>query len=258
MQLRRENQVKVIHKAAAVIDCFAQKRDWSLTELTESLGWHTATLHRILSTLESIGYLQQDPLTRRYRLGLKLMNLGARVMDELDLPKLARPLMQELSSRCGETVYLAALQGCEVLYLEVAQAERPVRITAATGERRPAHSAGTGKVLLAHAPPDVVAACVSRRLERFTPRTLVVPEELEREFASIRARGYATSYQEHDDDVSSVAAPVRDATGNVTAALSISGPAFRLPPEALHELAPTLLDTARRLSTALGAPPDRS
>jgi len=251
LTVQNENHIKVIHKMAAVLDCFEQRTNWSLTELSERLGWHVATLHRILGTLESIGYLRQNPDTRRYRLGLKLVKLGLRAAEELELPKVARPYMERLSARCGESVYLGTMQRCEVIYSEVVPANRSVRTTARIGDRRPMHSTGTGKVLLAHAPKDVVEDYLSQTLPRFTDRTLVDPNSLKAELNAIRERGYAITFQEHDEDVASIAASVSDLTG-VVAALSISGPAFRLPPSTLHQLAPALLETARALSQSLG------
>lgn len=249
--MERGNHIKVLYKAATVLQCFEQQSDWSLTELQGHLGWHMATLHRILGTLEGIGYLSQDPVTRRYRLGLALVKLGRRAAEELDLSKVAAPVMTELSTACGETVYLANLHSGEVVYLGVAQANRPVRLTAEIGERRPAHSTGTGKVLLAYAPGSVLEQALSRALTPLTEQTIINPAALRAELATIRKRGYAVSYQEHDRDVASLAAPIYDSSGPV-AALAISGPAFRLPSDLLHRLAPTLLEAARRISGLLG------
>lgn len=250
---KRNNGVKVLHKAAAVLACFENQQEWSLTALSEQLGWHVATLHRILLTLEEIGYLQREKSSRRYRLGLKLIKLGLKSLEGLDLAKVAHPTMEDLSRRCGETVYLAGVQGEDVVYLDVVHPERPVRITADIGARRPLHSTGTGKVLLAYASPKLLAQVLSRPLPALTPHTITSRARLEQELVAIRQHGYAISFQEHSVDVASVAAPVLDATGAVVAALSVSAPAFRLPLEALHALAPTLKSAAMEISNQLGA-----
>lgn len=254
-EARRDNSVKVLFKAAAILECFEHQPEWSLTQLSERLGWNISTLHRLLSTLQAIGYLEQEADSRRYRLGLKLVRLGLKSQAGLDLARLARPSMEELVGRCEETVYLGKLQGQAVSYLGVVLPPRAVRITVNVGDLRPLHSTGTGKVLMAHVPPAFAAEYAAGGLERFTAHTITEAADLERELESIRRQGYAISDREHSLDVASIAVPVRDATGSVAAALAISAPAFRFSHETMLALLPGLQATAERITAHLGGNP---
>ncbi|MHB8732442.1 MAG: IclR family transcriptional regulator [bacterium] len=230
-----------------------------ITELSRRLGLGKSTVHRLCATLEHHGYLVRDPGTGRYRLSLRVFQIGSHALDALDLPARAMPALEALGAVTEETVHLAVLDGAEAIFIGKVESPRPLRLYSQVGRRCPAHCTAVGKVLLAHVGPGQRALAAARPLKRYTPKTITSAAALERELEEIRRRGYAADEEEFEDGIRCVAAPVRDYRGRVVAALSVSVPAGRLPRARAASLVEQVLDTARRVSEALGhrTAPDR-
>lgn len=259
----KPNSVRSVSRALAILEVLARKRgSQSLADIAALMRIPKTTVFRILRTLQREGYVQQDPATRQFKLGPKVLGLATAYLGGLDLREVARPALTDLRQRSEETVHLGLLDEGEVLYVEKVDSPQTIRMSSRIGARAPAHCTALGKAMLAHLPPEQVDQIIERHgLPSYTRATLTDPLALKAELASVRARGVAFDRQEHEEDVCCVAAPVYEAQGRVVAALSVSGPAFRLTPERMEEVAGWVLDASRQVSQQLGfteanAPPE--
>lgn len=222
-----------------------------VSDLARELGLTKSNVHRLLRTLADHGYVHNPGAAGRYEITLKLWELGARALDGLDVKAVAFPFMEELAALSGETVHLSVLDQGEVVYVDKVDSPRPVRAYSRIGGRAPAYCVATGKALLAHAPEAVVAA-VTKRLEPHTAGTITDPAALRAELQRIRRTGYAVNRGEWREGVGGAAAPIRDAGGQVVAAIGISGPTDRLRPRTLKRLVPAVVAAASAVSARLG------
>ena len=252
-------RVQVLDRAIALLNCFSvQKPEMGVGQLARVVGISKTAAHRLLSDLQQHGWIQQNTDDRRYRLGFKLVELGNRVIDGLDLAALAQPFLDSLARKTGETAHLAVLDEGMCYYIAKVESQHSIRMSSHVGKRNPAHCTAVGKTLLAHAPDSAVHRVVAKQgLPRFTRYTNTSIRRLKEELSLVRERGYAIDDQEFEENLRCIAAPVRDHTGKVVAAVSMSGPTMRATDQALPKLAEMVMDTARRISKALGAPGDR-
>lgn len=247
------NAVRSVDRAAALLLALGDSRgEAGVTELARRLGLHKSTASRLLATLEKRGLVEQDDETGRYRLGLVVIRLAEKAERTLDLRAIAMPELDRLARATSETTGLGIADGDQ--FLTVAQADGPnlVALGDWTGRGAPIHSVAAGKVLLAAMPEREILKLVRRGLDRFTDRTITQLEPLLEELARIRRRGYATAFGEFDAGLNGVAAPVHDARGQVTAAVDIWGPAFRITPVRMPELIQQVRETAAAVSVRLG------
>lgn len=248
-------RIQAIERAVAILNAFsAEDPELGVTELAERLGLHKSTVHRFMVNLDAAGLVERNPRTGRYRLGLRIFELGGLVMQQMNLWDEALPFLEGLVRDTGETGHLAVLDGGEAIYIERVESRRALRIPSAVGRGYPAHATNLGKVLLADLPPGRVAEIIAERgLAAYTPHTITDEAELHAELARIRERGYAIDNEEYDEGLRCIGAPVRDHSGHVVAALGIGGPVTRITPERVGELADLVMAAARGLSRRLGA-----
>lgn len=246
-----------VERAIAILQAFSHTQpERGVSELSRELGVHKSTVYRLLATLERHGLVARNPETERYRLGLELLVLAAQVVEHMDLREIARPHLRALSERCQETVNLAILHEDQVMDIEqFAPPVRSVKNIGWVGRRMPAHCTAAGKVLLAHLPPEKLERFLRSRLERLTPRTITDPDRLREELVRVRERGYAIAEEELEDGLNALAAPIYDHAGAVNAAVSLAGPAFRIPPTMFPHLAALLLETCAKISAEMGHRP---
>jgi IclR family acetate operon transcriptional repressor len=247
------NAVRSVDRAAALLIALGESQgEAGVTELARRLGLHKSTASRLLATLQRRGIVEQDEETGRYRLGLVVIRLAEQAERTLDLRAIALPELEQLARATHETAGLGVLEGDEVLF--VAQADGPNLIAVGdwTGRASTLHANASGKVLLASLAEREVLRIVRRGLTRYTDRTITELEPLLEELARARRRGYATAASELERGLNAVAAPVRDARGQVAAAVEVWGPAFRLSPKRLPELAGEARRTAAAITARLG------
>jgi DNA-binding IclR family transcriptional regulator len=243
-----------LHRGLEVIDCFATRGSWSLTELAQHLRQNKATLFRVLHTLEAFGYLAKDGATGRYVPGLRLHTLGAAAVQHETLRWQALPPLQDLAQATGETVHVGILHDGFVVTVQVVEGTHAVRMHSSVGKRSPAHASALGKVLLAHLPDAEVEATLERHgMQRFTTNTITTPAALREALHRIRQEGHAPDDEEIEVGLRCLAAPITDQAGRPTAALGISAPASRMTPEAVARLLPQVKATATRISRMLGS-----
>jgi IclR family transcriptional regulator, KDG regulon repressor len=248
-------RIQAIERAVSILNAFSpEDPELGVTELAERLGLHKSTVHRFMVNLDAAGLVERNPRTGRYRLGLRIFELGGLVMQQMNLWDEALPFLEGLVHDTGETGHLAVLDGGEAIYIERVEARRALRVPSAIGRGYPAHATNLGKVLLADQPRERVEEIVAERgLAAYTPHTITDLEGLEVELERIRVLGYAIDNEEYDEGLRCIGAPVRDHSGHVVAALGIGGPVTRITPDRVDELAELVMTAARGLSRRLGA-----
>jgi DNA-binding IclR family transcriptional regulator len=249
----RTSSVQSIERAISILKAFSmEKEELGVTELSHQLNLHKSTVSRLLTSLRREGLVEENMVTRKYRLGMALVTLGGLVLQRLDLTQAARPLMHELCSATQETVILAIKDGCEAVNVAQVPSPQIVKHIEWIGRRTPLHCTAVGKVLLAYAPAAEREAIIKAGLAGYTSRTLTGPDALCQELGWVREHGYAVGQEEFETGLNSVAAPVRDHTGDLVASISVSGPAFRMASERLPSIAEQAQGSARALSEQLG------
>lgn len=250
------NAVRSVDRAAALLLALGEcSGEAGVTELARRLGLHKSTASRLLATLQKRGLVEQDEESGRYRLGLVVIRLAERAEATLDLRSIAMPELDRLARTTRETTGLGVVS--EGLVLTVAQADGPNLVAMGdwTGRGAPLHSVASGKVLMSAMAERDVVRLVKRGLDRHTDRTITELEPLLEELARVRRRGFATAFGEFDTSLNAVAAPVRDARGQVIAAVDVWGPTFRVTPGRVPELAQATRSAAAAVSVRLGATP---
>lgn len=223
------------------------------SELSVMTGLPKGTLHRILAALIEYRFVRYEDSDQTYRLGTRLFELAHRVWEDFDIRGAAEPELIRLANEAGETSRLAIREGHEVVYIDQKQSPHAVALRYAVGSRGPAYCSSTGKAILAFLEPATQAE-VLRRIEfkRITPNTLMDARELKAQLDLGKARGYLIDDEEQAVGVRAVAAPILDARGRPMAAISISGPAYRLGLDKLHVLGRDLIEACRRVSGNVG------
>jgi DNA-binding IclR family transcriptional regulator len=226
-----------------------------LTDLAERLDLPKSSVHLLLGTLTRTGWVERDPTTRTFALGLRAWEVGRAYLRGNDLAERAQPYMDQVRDQLNETVRLAVLRGTECVYIAKSDGGQALVLDSQVGARLPAHATGIGKVLLADLPPDELRRRYHNEdFPAFTPRTIVSLPDLETALAVVRQRGWAEDHEEYVIGVRCVAIPVRDHTTAVVAGLSVSVPAIRFDRQLRRRALDLLGQAARELSRVLGSP----
>lgn len=256
---RSPYQVQVLDRALAILQVLsAEGPDLSLGEISEKLELHKSTVHRLIMVLERHKLIERNSVNGRFRLGLKLFELGTRAVSQLDLRERARPVLERLVLETSETVHLCVLDDIEVVYLDKIEPARSVRMASTVGRRNPAYCTAVGKAILAWLPEAQVEAIVRKQgLKAITANTITSFLELKTELAAIRERGYAIDNEEIEEGLRCVGCVVRDFSNAPVAAISVSGPAFRLTREKIKGISRPVVAAAKALSAELGFKQER-
>ncbi len=225
-----------------------------VTELSKRLKLHKNNVFRLLATLESRGYIEQNRATENYRLGLKSLELGQTFIKQMGLLRQAKPILEKLVTECNETSYVAIFKEGYIVYLDVVETDLTVRVVSRVGSRLPAYCTAAGKIHLAFMSDEEIEAVLPPgELKQYSANTLTDREALKRELRQIAEQGYAIDNEELDAGVRCVAVPIRDYTRRIVGAVSISGPSMRLNDDRIQkELVPLILQSGEELSTRLG------
>jgi IclR family acetate operon transcriptional repressor len=249
----KASSVQSIERAIAILKTFStEKGELGVTELSRQLNLHKSTVSRLLASLQREGLVEEDLVTRKYRLGMALVTLGGLVLQRLDVAETARPLMAKLSATTQETVILGIRDDVEAVNVAQVPSPQMVKHIEWVGRRTPIHCTAVGKVLLAYSPVAEQQSLIKLGLPRYTSNTITEPETLCQELVRVREGGYAIGNEEFEVGLNEVAAPIRDHTGEVVASISVSGPAFRLSPDRFPAVAEHVQQGARTLSGQLG------
>jgi DNA-binding IclR family transcriptional regulator len=240
--------VAAVERAFTVLDALADGGELGTNEIARRTGINASTVSRLLATLASARFVEHVPVSGRYRLSLRLIELGNAVLGRLDLRVLARPHLQALVRETGETATLSAPGEHDAITVDFAHSSSVVQSVAQLGRPSVGHATATGKVMLAFGDVELPA----EPFTAFTPRTITTREELAVELAQVRRRGFAEAREEREDDLSAIAAPVRDNKGELAGIIGLQGPASRFDVRAAREAVPVLLEHAVAASIELG------
>jgi DNA-binding IclR family transcriptional regulator len=257
----RDYSVAVVQHTLRVLETFLEEggEEQSAKEISDRLGLNRSRVFRLLSTLESQGYVRQDRSTKRYRLGLKLFELGQVVVKQFDLVHVAEPILDGLTEHTGETSYIYLLDGLEAVTVAKRECTQPMRIHAQIGQRDTLESGAACNLLLAHLPLESIDRVLrDHPLPQRTSRTVTDRADLKKKLAEIRELGYHLSREEDQEGVDAIAAPIRDRNGQVVAALAIAGPSLRFTPEKTRSFVRLVCETAAQISTEIGYLPNGS
>jgi IclR family KDG regulon transcriptional repressor len=242
--------VRAVERAMQILSSFdSEHAALGVSEIAQATGLHKATTHRILMTLFYGGFLARTADGEKFRLGLRMIELGVGALHRLDVRRAAHPYMQKLVDDFQETCTLGVFDRGQVLFVELVHSERSLTIAARVGRHVPAHCTASGKVLLAFLPTEVVEPVLNAPLAAYTEKTITSAGQLREELKVVRQRGYALADEEFEVGLTAISAPIRDMNGKVIAAMSIPFPTKRLNPERLTELAQALLEAASAILT---------
>lgn len=249
----RDGGVQSVDRAISVLEILARRGEAGVSEVAAEIDVHKSTAFRLLGALEGRGLVEQATDRGKYRLGFGLIPLAGAVSDRLDVTRQGRPVCERLATELGETINVAVLQ--EGWAVNVDQALGPSTVSTHNwiGRLTPLHCTSSGKILLAHLPaPRRAALLAASGMEQLTSYTVTAAPGLDAELADVRARGYAVAVEEYEVGLNAVAAPVFDRAGEVVAALSVSGPSYRLTEERMTGLITPLTAGAAEISTRMG------
>ncbi len=244
----------MVERAIAILKAFTSSEpELSVTELSQRLQLPKSTVSRILQTLVQAEFVSRNQETGRYRLDVGILALAENVLGMADLRQIARPYLRALANTVGETASLSVLEPRGVVNLELAVGEqRLVMRVGWVGRRMPAHAVSAGKAMLAFLPPQEVETFLELPLKAVTPHTITDMAQLMAELEEVRRKGYALALEELEEGLHAISAPVRDRTGRPVAAVSVSGPSYRLTVERMRQIAPQVIATASQISRGLG------
>src|SRR5467141_4683948 len=247
-------RVQVLDRALAALDVLAARStECSLVEICTTLKLHKSTAHRLMMVLEQHRLVEKNPDTGRYRLGLKLFEFGSKAIATLDLRGRARPYLDRLQRQFGETVFFCILDDGQVFYVEKIESQQSVRTACTVGSRAPAYCTAVGKAMLAELAEHEVSDVIRRwGLKAVTANTITTATALKAELRAVRSRGYAIDDEEKEEGLRCVSAAVRGHSGKLFAAMSVSGPAFRMTKERIPEIGQAVMRAANELSAELG------
>lgn len=258
--VKKDKSEYIIQAVSHALDLLEQFHDdvdeLGVTELSKRLKLHKNNVFRLLATLESRGYIEQNKATENYRLGLKALELGQTFIKQMGLLRQAKPILEQIVEDCNETSYVAIYKENHTVYLDVVETNLTVRVVSRVGSRLPAYCTAAGKVHMAFMTDEELEDLLGEiKFIQHTPTTIGNAEGLKAQLAKIRELGYAFDDEELDLGVRCIAAPIRDYTRRIVGAISISGPSMRLSNERVdEELVPLVLKASSDLSTRLGYP----
>lgn len=246
------SSLQSVDRALQVLELLASWGAGGVTELATEIGVHKSTAFRLLGALEAREMVQQDTERGKYRLGFGVVRLARRVNAGLELSEQARPLTEALAQELGESINVAVMREHYAVNVVQSRGQASVVTQNWIGQLTPLHATSSGKILLAHLDRPTQAEQLGRKLDRFTQNTKTDARSLRRELDEIVRQGHAISYGELEIGLNAVAVPVLGEDGRVIAALSASGPAYRLSPERIGEVLDDVTESAAELSRRMG------
>lgn len=251
-------QIKSLVKVFHLIEILVEKDEWELADLSKACGLPKTTVHRMLLTLVSLGYVARNIRNQRYGASMKFFELGGKVLRQQDIVDVAYPFMAELAEATRETVSLSIMDGKRMMVVGKIDSKHPLKQDTPLGSRFPFYCSGTGKAVLAFMDQEERFSLLAEEsFDSETPNAVKNLKELEADLRGVVARGYAVDDEEFALGLRCVGAPIFNFEGQVVAGLSLSAPNTRLTKKAIPQIAKQVVDTARRISRKLGCPEKR-
>ena len=236
--------VRTVERSLDILLCFLDKKEMTLTELSKRVSLHKSTVYRLVQTLEKKGFLIKGKETEKYRLGYKCLELSANIEGRNDPAIVFLPEMESLRDQLQETVSLYIIDGFERLRIQAVESQLPIRRVAPIGARMPLSVGASSKVLVAYSEPELRAKLLGY-LEYVEKIDI---ESFEKQLAKVKSYGYATSFEEREKGTAALSVPIFHTTGEILAALTISGPNNRLTYKIMKEIIPKLMESQKRLN----------
>lgn len=248
------SQVQSLTRGLSILECLAlAEGGLTLTDIGQRVVLPPSTVHRLLATLEKMGYVYQAGELGRWYVGLQAFTVGSSFLSSRDFVAQSNPYMRRLMDQSGETVNLAILDGTEAVFVDQVQCREMMRTIVKLGSRAPMHASGVGKAMFASLPDDQIDAILKvRGLPRITGNTITAPETMWASVRVIRQRGWSFDDEEHAIGTRCVGAPIYDEHGETLGAISLAGPSSRLPDDRIKQLGPLVAHTAEELTRRLG------
>lgn len=249
-----ERTIQSVKRAIDIMELYSPTNtELSVKEISERLQLSKSTVHGLIKTLEYRGYLEQNPSNQKYKLGLRLFQLGNVVGEGMEITRLSMPLITELVECVQETVHLVVLDGVDVVYVEKVEGPGALRMYSQVGKRAPFYCTGVGKAIFAYLGHQRIDEILSvSDLKAFTHYTLTDADQIRQELERIREQGYAIDDEEIELGLKCVAAPIFDHRGRPVASVSCSGPKLRLTDDKMVQMIREVKQTASRISQKLG------
>ncbi|CAB3751639.1 DNA-binding transcriptional regulator KdgR [Paraburkholderia humisilvae] len=249
----RGESVAAVNKVFAILQALGENNQIGISELSQRLVMSKSTVHRFLQTLKALGYVAQEEDTDRYRLTIKLFELGSKALESADLVREADVQMRRLSQRTREAIHLGAFDESSIVYIHKIDADYDLRMQSRIGRRNPLYSTAIGKVLLAWMEPDEARNVLSHVVFRkSTPKTLASADAVLSILPHVKEQGYGEDNEEQEEGLQCVAVPVFDRFGRVVAGLSISFPSMRCGADTKAHYVALLKEAGRAISAQLG------
>jgi len=241
--------IRAVDRALDILLCFSnQIPELTMTQISEQVGMNKSTVHRLLGTRERRRFVQRDPATGQYRLGIRMLQMAYLTLEHNDIRRYAAPFLHKLCEQHRETITLSTLDDTDVIFLDVIESPQRVKLAASTGQRMPAFSTAAGKAILAYLPTITVSRILDRGMPQFTQYTIRSKEGVLKDLELVREQGFSISMQEYEDGINAVAAPILNAENRPLAAVTVAGPAYRLTKEKMLEIGPSIQKTSRLIA----------
>ena len=247
--------IQSVNRAIAILNAFTiDDAQLGVTDLSRRLGLHKSTVHRLLASLEKGGLVERPPGTRKYRLGIRLIELAGTMLNSRNVPQVVRPYLHYLADTVEELTYLGFRDGDEVINVEQIPGPHLVQSVGWQGRRIPLHSTSAGKIFLASMSEEELEEFLAKGLPRMTDKTICDPTELQYELERVREQGYATSFEELEEGTNAIAVPITSSTGQTIAVIGVVGPSYRFTSERARSQLDITRSVAREVSHRLGNP----
>jgi IclR family KDG regulon transcriptional repressor len=242
--------IKSVDHALQVLELFsAEKPDWGVTEIGETLNLYKSTVFDILKTFENRGLMKKDEKTQKYQLEIKMMQVFSAILNKMSLKEVALPFMDQLSKKYDETVHLSITVGDKSLPILMIESTKILRSFISLGETFPLYCTSSGKAMLAHWPADRIEEYLQKQeLQKFTDNTITDIDKLREELRNTAARGYAIDDAEKDEGIKCVAGPIKDFNERVIATISVSGPSVRINKVGVANIAEDVVEYCKSIS----------
>jgi IclR family KDG regulon transcriptional repressor len=246
-------EIRSLKKAFRLIEILSNTDEMSITDLSAAVDLNKGSVFRTVSTLKSLGYIEQNQANDKYSLGIKLFEIGSRAVSRINEVRESHVILEHLFEKTQETIHLARLNEGSVVYLDKIDSKHVLRIFSRIGNRAPCYCTGLGKVLLAWLPDDELNGILKEvKMVQYTENTISKLPTLKQELKKIREQGFSIDNQEHERGILCTAAPVRNQAGRVAAAISITWPIIRNDEGRMEEYQRLIMEAAEQISRRLG------
>ncbi|SDK05031.1 IclR family transcriptional regulator [Natronincola ferrireducens] len=246
--------VQSVERALAILEVLSDYGEGvGITELSTNINLHKSTVHRLLLTLIQKGYVEQNPETSKYKLTLKLFELGNKPLEKLDILTVAKPYLHQLKEVTHEVVHLVIREGTEIVYIDKVESENKIRMHSRIGTRSPMYCTSVGKAIMAYLPEEEVERLwENSEIKRLTPHTITDLNVMKKTLKEIRQKGYALDEEENELGIRCIGAPIFNHRGELAGAISVSGPTIRVTKEVVEGYKNHILEYSKNISKELG------